>query len=272
MDTVEHNRLAWNEQSRWGSPWCDPVTSQEIDQARVGDWAVILTPNRKVPRQWFGRLKGKKVLCLASGGGQQAPVLAAAGAIVTSFDNSDEQLEKDSKVAHRDGLDIEIERGDMADLSRFANETFDIIFHPVSNLFVENLEPVWREAARVLKSNGRLMAGFCNPMHFLFDHDEALQTEQLIVKHKLPYSDLNQFDQSERDEKLRKGEALEFSHSLDSQIGGQLNAGMVLTGLYEDNWNDESTLLNRFSTMFIATLTRKTSFEALANLEPAGIT
>ena len=101
-DILQHNRDAWNAQSRWGeSPWCQPVEPAVIDAARQGEWSIILTPNIAVPRDWFGEIAGKNVLCLASGGGQQAPVLAAAGANVTSFDNADEQLAKDALVAER---------------------------------------------------------------------------------------------------------------------------------------------------------------------------
>ena len=92
MDIVEYNRAAWNTQSKNGSRWCQPVSKEEIEAARNGNWKVILTPNKTVPYDWFGSLKEKRILCLASGGGQQVPILAAAGAKVTSFDNSDEQL------------------------------------------------------------------------------------------------------------------------------------------------------------------------------------
>ena len=95
MNTVSYNRDAWNKQSKAGSNWSLPVDSETIRSARAGSWSVILTPNKAVPRDWFGDLKGRKVLCLAAGGGQQAPVLAAAGASVVSLDNSDEQLAKD---------------------------------------------------------------------------------------------------------------------------------------------------------------------------------
>src|SRR5260370_10245486 len=95
MDIVAYNRAAWNKQSKLGSRRCQPVTADEIRAARQGVWSVLLTPNKSVPPEWFGEVTGKKVLCLASGGGQQAPILVAAGASVTSFDNSDEQLAKD---------------------------------------------------------------------------------------------------------------------------------------------------------------------------------
>src|SRR5690606_8941170 len=108
---------------------------------------------------------------------------AAAGAEVTSFDNSDAQLALDRQVAEREGLAVRLVQGDMADLAVFPDASFDLIFHPVANVFVPDVKPVWRECARVLKPGGRLLAGFMNPTHFWFDHDEAEKTGQLIVKY-----------------------------------------------------------------------------------------
>src|SRR6185503_3270622 len=127
-------------------------------RAKAGTWQVILTPKLPVPHSWLGEIRGKSVLCLASGGGQQAPILSAAGAKVTSFDLSDEQLAKDRLVADRDGLQLKCVHGDMADLSCFANDSFDLIFHPASNVFVPDVEPVWRECHRVLRRGGSLLS------------------------------------------------------------------------------------------------------------------
>ena len=78
MDRIlRHNQSAWDRQSAAGSPWCEPVSVAEIEAARRGDVSVILTPVRPVPTSWLGDLRGARVLCLASGGGQQAPLHAA---------------------------------------------------------------------------------------------------------------------------------------------------------------------------------------------------
>jgi SAM-dependent methyltransferase len=201
------------------------------------------------------------VLCLAAAGGQQAPILAAAGAEVVSFDNSDEQLALDQLVATRDGLTIQCVRGDMADLSALPSGHFDLIFHPVSNLFVPDLQPVWAECHRVLHPAGSLLAGFMNPAFFLFDHAEARKAGRLQVKFRLPYSDVEALPASEVAAQIKKGAGIEFSHSLTAQIGGQLKAGFVLLDLYEDDWNDEATPLNAYMPTYLATLSRKQAHE-----------
>ena len=257
MDVTQHNREAWNRHAKSGSRWSVPVAAEEIARAREGDWKVILTPNKAVPADWFGDIAGQDVLGLASGGGQQVPLLAAAGATVTSFDNSDEQLARDKLVADREGLDVRIVQGDMADLSVFDDASFDLIFHPVANVFAPDLTPIWQECARVLKPGGRLLTGFMNPTFFWFDHEACEKSGEWVVKYPLPFSELTSLPPERVAKLVESNEILEFGHSLDAQIGGQLRAGMVVTELYEDDWSDEATPLNKYGPTYIATLAQK---------------
>lgn len=116
MNIQEYNSRAWDKAVDEADEWTLPVSNEIIERARKGDWSIVLTPEKAVPRDWFGEVAGKKILCLASGGGQQAPILAAAGAVVTCFDNSAKQLEQDRLVATREGLEIRLEQGDAAEL------------------------------------------------------------------------------------------------------------------------------------------------------------
>jgi SAM-dependent methyltransferase len=203
-----------------------------------------------VPRGWFPNLAGLAVLCLASGGGQQAPVLAAAGADVTVLDNSPAQLARDRLVADREGLAVRTVQGDMADLSAFAGGTFGLVFHPCSNCFVPDVRPVWREASRVLRPGGVLLAGFANPALYLFD-DALAGRGELVVRHAVPYSDLASLSDEERRRYTDEDEPLVYGHTLEDQVGGQLDAGFVLAGFYEDR--DPAHPLARFLPTFIAT-------------------
>jgi len=236
---VAHNRAAWDREVASDNEWTRPVAPDVIARARAGDWSVVLIGHEPVPRDWFpADLAGAAVLCLASGGGQQGPVLAAAGAAVTVFDNSPAQLGRDQEVAAREGLAIATVLGDMRDLSSLADASFDVVFNPVSNVFCPDLAPVWREAFRVLRPGGTLLTGFLNPDIFIFDL-AALDAGEFVVRHRIPYSTLDLPD-AERRRAYADG-PIEYSHSLTEQIGGQLAAGFTLTHLVEAPHHADAT-------------------------------
>jgi SAM-dependent methyltransferase len=253
-DILHYNRRTWDRQVERGNPWTVPVNSEAVARARNGDWSIVLTPTKPVPSDWFPPLVRLDVLCLASGGGQQGPILAAAGANVTVFDNSPAQLAQDRLVADRDGLQIETVQGDMADLSVFPDCRFDLIIHPVSNVFVPDVKPVWREAFRVLRPGGSLLSGFMNPVHYLFDFS-ALERGEFRVAHCIPYSDLESLADEDRARLAEQDTPLEFGHTLADQIGGQIAAGFALTGFHEDI--DPDTILGKYIPSYIATKATK---------------
>ncbi len=98
------------------------------------------------------------------------------------------------------------------------------------------------------------MAGFCNPALFIFDAKLA-DAGTLQVRHKLPYSDLQSLSAAERQRYLLDQQPLEFGHTLEDQIGGQIAAGFVLTGFYEDGW--PGVALADYMPIFIATRASK---------------
>ena len=211
---------------RDGWEWGQPISHEAFAQALAGQWQVYLTPTRPVPHEWFGDLKGKRILGLASGGGQQIPVFTALGAECTVLDYSQAQCDAEQLVAEREGYSVEVIQGDMTQPLPFPDGTFDLIFHPVSNCYVEEVRPIFRECFRVLKQGGVLLGGYDTGINYVFNDAE---TE--IVR-SLPFNPLK--DEALYQECLRQDWGIQFSHTLEELLGGQLQAGFRLTDLYED--------------------------------------
>ncbi len=235
FDLIAHNQAAWDAQARNDSPWSRPVDADTVARARSGEVRVHLTP-QPLPRDWLGDVAGHDILCLAGAGGQQAPVLAAAGGNVTVFDLSPEQLARDAEVARRDGLKLRLEQGDMRDLSRFDDAAFDMIVHPVSNQYVPDVRPVWAQCHRVLRTGGVLLSSFFNPAVFIADRSPRVPA---------PWADTPDARVPDR--------PLLFGHTLHDQIGGQLDAGFVLTGFIEDMHPAPRFDIEHYLASFIAT-------------------
>lgn len=243
------NSEVWDRWSDNRCVWTIPISHEEYAAALSGHWAVYLTPCRPVPYQWFPPLRGARLLGLASGGGQQMPIFSALGAECTVFDNSEKQLDAERQVAGREGYPIRIVKGDMTQPLPFDDGSFDVVFHPVSNCYVEDVLPIWRECYRVLKDGGVLLAGFDNGLNFLFDDNGC---QPLIAVNKLPYNPLRGSETEYRC-MVRNDEGIQFSHSLEEQIGGQLCAGFRLTHLYEDRDREDCGLLREYAPQYIAT-------------------
>lgn len=218
--------------ARWieeGWQWGTPIDHDTYEKAVSGDWDVLLTPVKKVPHSWFGELKGKKLLGLASGGGQQIPVFSARGAVCTVLDYCQAQLDSEIMVAEREGYEIRTVCSDMSKPLPFEDESFDIVFHPVSNCYIEKVKPLFRECFRILKKGGILLCGLDNGINYIVNDDER------EIVNSLPFNPLKNPDLYVEDD------GYQFSHTFAEQIGGQTEAGFIITDADEDT-NGEGRL------------------------------
>ncbi len=249
MDIFKYNGSAWDHEVAKGSAWSIPVSPEAIAEARAGQIKIILSPSKPVPDSWLVDLRDKDILCLASGGGQQGPILAAAGSKVVVLDASKEQLKKDELVAQRENLQIKTVYGDMRDLGAFSDESFDLVVNSPSNCFVPEVKPVWREVYRVLRKGGAFLSGFNNPISYCFD--SALSAQGIMqLKYSVPYSDLTSLTEDERQKYLDRNEPLEFGHTIEDQIGGQTDVGFLIAGFYEDKWGNGNIEDKYFPTLW----------------------
>ncbi len=154
------------------------------------------------------------------------PIFKALGAEITVLDYSLKQLENEKIVAEREGYTVQLIRADMTQKLPFPDDTFDLIFHPVSNCYVKDVKSIFKECFRVLKKGGILLSGLGNEVNYMVNDDET------TIVNKLPFDPL-------KDEKLFQQSidldwGIAFSHTLEEQIGGQLEAGFILTHIYDD--------------------------------------
>lgn len=242
MKQNEYTKINADTIDRWveeGWEWGIPISHEEYVNAQKGAWDIVLTPVKPVPKEWFApyyqknRLDGVKILGLASGGGQQMPIMAALGATVTVLDYSDNQLQAEKLVAQREGYSITTVKADMTLPLPFEDESFDMIVHPISNCYVEDVYHVWNECYRILRSGGVLLSGMDNGINYLFGDEVDDETDgPPIIRHKVPYNPLK--DEALYAHDKQSGDGIQFSHTLEEQIGGQLSAGFQLTDVYED--------------------------------------
>ena len=214
---------------RWceeGWEWGKPISHEEYVSAQGGVWDVLLTPTVKVPHEWFDGVKNKKILGLACGGGQQMPIFSSLGAHCTVLDYSERQLQSERLLSEREGYDIRIVRADMTKPLPFEDGEFDLIFAPVSTCYVREVEPIYKECARVLKECGRLLVGFDNEINFIVNGDEK------TIVNKMPFDPLKNAEQMQQ--LIDDDCGVQFSHTLSQQIGGMLKAGFTVKDIYDD--------------------------------------
>lgn len=154
MDEIaEYNVERWRRLVELGALYTRPLLNLDAASARaVAD-----------PRGWLGELKGRRVLCLAGGGGRESAAFAVLGARVTVFDLSEEQLAQDRRAAAHYGLEVETVRGDIRDLSPLDGAGFDVVSHSYSLNFVPDARAVFRQVARVVRRGGLYRMMCANP-------------------------------------------------------------------------------------------------------------
>jgi hypothetical protein len=78
---------------------------------------------------------------------------------------------------------------------------------------------------------------------------------EVRVKYELPYATATSLSEEELRGQVQRGEPLEFSHTLEDQIGRQTDAWFVISGLYENRHRDDR--ITAYMPTFVATRATK---------------
>lgn len=212
--------------------WSACAPPEDMQKAREGQLTLKFF-DKEIPTDWLKDVKGKKVLCLAGAGGLQAPLLACAGAEVTVLDLSEKMLTKDRNIAETEHLNIRIEKGNMCDLSRFSDSSFDYIVNPSSLMYVPDVKPVFKECYRVLKEGGTFIMMAPNPINYLCDFVTDENGGYYKAVNRMPYCSSNFDDMNDW---------VEYGHTMEDYIGGQIECGFVINGYVECQMEDITEL------------------------------
>lgn len=219
-EVIAHNRRAWDRLAEQEHVLAKPARDEELaDPLRLIDGAGWLP----------GGIRGWNVLCLAAGGGRHGPLYASAGGNVTVVDISPAMLELDRRVAADRRLSIRTIETSMDELSMFADGEFDLVVHPVSTCYLENLSRLFPEVARVTRPEGLYISQHKQPVNL----QASLQTYtgQYVIEHA--YYDPSAVPPASEPSKLREPETREFAHSWSVLLGGICRSGFVIEDVGE---------------------------------------
>jgi SAM-dependent methyltransferase len=224
-DLYEHNRRAWNQRARSGKRHTRSVLAKDLANPLP-----ILDPEG-----WLrGNITGRRVLCLASGGGLQSALCAAAGAVVTVVDLSPEMLALDEQVAGTHGFDIKVVEASMDDLSMLPADSFEIVIQPVSTCYVADILKVYREVARVVVPGGL----------YISQHKQPVSLQAGLVPSNRgyvlsePYYRMGPLPPLLEGCLHREADNLEFLHRWEEILGGLCRSGFAIEDLVEPRHAD----------------------------------
>jgi len=219
-----HNQRVWDERVRRGQAFTEPLTDDELfDPVR-----------RRAALHWLGgNVRGRRVLCLAAGGGRHGVLYALAGAQVTVVDISPEMLRIDRDVAQARGVSVQTVQASMDDLPMFADGQFEFVVQPVSTCYVPDLAKVYAEVARVLAGGGVYISQHKTPTNLQAGAKPGPRGYELLV----PYYQRSPLPRAAAG-LLREAGALEYLHRWEDLIGGLCRAGFVIEDLEEPRHAD----------------------------------
>ena len=117
----------------------------------------------------LGHVDGRRVLELACGAGASAVTLAKAGARVLAVDVDSRNLDDTRERAEREGVRVETRHGPLAELAFVRADTVDAALSTYGLATVGDLDRVFRQVHRVLRTDRPFVFSLPHPAFVMLD-------------------------------------------------------------------------------------------------------
>jgi SAM-dependent methyltransferase len=225
------SRGAWAYLAKHGCDSCQPYGPEHFGAARA--WLDS--------RKWLPWKRIRSVLCLACGGGQQAPLFASLGCEVTLADISPDQLAVDREAAKQHGFKIHCVEADMLQLTELYGREFDLVYQAVSACYVPDVRRLYAEVNRVTKPGGYYFVQHWNPVHVQLAANRTWDgTAYRVMRPQTPGKPIRARLAGDENNGAAKVDCWHYIHPLKHLIGGLCDAGFYILRFAESEDSDVS--------------------------------
>jgi SAM-dependent methyltransferase len=221
--------------------------------ANASQWAAEVRRGADIAREWLnnpaflpflGDLSGRQVLDAGCGEGYNTRILARRGARMTGVDISERMIDLAREAERAQPLGIRYERTSYADLTRFADASFDAVVSFMALMDGPRFDLAMREAFRVLRPGGMLAFSITHPC-FLTKGATWLRDE---AGEKVKWMVARYFDATGWVERWRFTDASKekpefavprFDRTLSEYVNPLIAAGFVLEEIQEPRPSEE---------------------------------
>ena len=185
--------------------------------AKEQERSAFADTNKKIIKERFKKFNGERILDLGCGYGYYTDYFKSIGGNVIGTDGSKAMID----IAKKNNPDCEFMVSDISETLPFEDNSFDVVFCNQVLMDIENINNVFSECRRILKTGGTFYYSIIHPAFFngeWMKNNEDSPAGKLITGYLTPGVSTNLF----------WGETKHFHRPLSHYLNGAADAGFRL--------------------------------------------